>query len=292
MYPIRPMIRRPLSSPGRVALLIGAVVFWAANIGLIINHQLAVERLPDTPPNIANDGVVYQTTDYSCGPACLATLFSQYNIIRSEREWAQLAGTNLALGTRLSGLQQAGDTFGFETVELNPSFTQLDLIMHPAIVFQSAEYHLTTFWGMDDAGMAIIRDPALGRISWGPADYIQNVIGNPKLLVFYPGTVPRCDPESAPVEIARFQNMLRSLGYFRGGITGRWSDRLANAIRSFQRSMDLEPTGVVDPATSIYLEGAWHVVVNGPVAPFMQIDRSDATASRTVPIMTRLNPGR
>ena len=141
--------RRPLTSPRRVTLLVVAIGLWAVFIGLILNHEYAITLLPGNPPTSAPDGIVYQSTDYSCGPACLATIFRYYNIIKSEREWAELSGTLITYGTTLPGLVRAGVSIGFEPVELHPTYEQLDLVNYPGIIFKSSAYHLVTFWGMD-----------------------------------------------------------------------------------------------------------------------------------------------
>lgn len=279
---------RPMQSPRRVILLVCAVTFWLANILLIFNHQLAVEKLPDTAPAFAPDGIVYQSTDYSCGPASLATIFRHFKVIKSEREWGELAGTNISVGTTLHGLRKAGEDMGLDAVEMSPTFDQLDLISWPAVVFQSRIYHLVTFWGLDETGKMIIRDPARGILRWDSNQYEFNTPEKPKMLVFYPGRVPVCDEETSPIEIGRFQNMLSSLGYYRGEIDGGWSRGLSDTIGKFQRDMDLERTGIADPATSIYLEGAWHLVSNGPIEPFMRIDRRKHTTVRSAPILSYL----
>jgi len=271
----------PLSSPQRVAIFIAAVALWIFNIVLIFNHELAVERLPGNPPTADPDGVVYQSTDYSCGPASLANLLSHYNIVRSERDCAALAGTNLAVGTRLSGLKRAGHALGFETVELNPSFGQLDYIAWPSIVFHSRLYHIVTFWGMNENGRAIVRDPAHGLTSWGPDEYEINTPYAPKVLVFYPGVISLCGPESSRITTGRFQNMLKTLGYYRGPLDGSWSSRLSGAIRSFQTEMGLSRSGIIDAPTSIYLEGRWRYETHGPPGPFMSIDRPSTGTTQT-----------
>jgi len=282
--------RRPLSSPRRLALLAAAICLWISTLSVILNHEIAVEWLPATAPRVAPDGVVYQSTDYSCGPASLATLFGHYNIVKSEREWAEVAGTNLSVGTRLSGLKNAAESMGFEPVALNPTFDQLDLICWPSILFQSKDYHLVTFWGKDREGCAIIRDPALGRTRWGPAEYAAFTPSRPDLLVFYPGRVPTCGPDSSSMEIGRIQNMLSALGYYKGKVDCAWTDRLATAVASFQSDMHLDPTGIVDAPTDIYLEGAWRLVTNGPIEPFMRIDCTNEPTHRPVAILTRLSP--
>jgi hypothetical protein len=272
--------------------MLSAFVLWTTVLCIVLNHEIAVERLPALAPIIVPDGVVYQTTDYSCGPACLATIFRNYNIIASEREWADIAGTMVATGTQLPGLRRAGDSVGFESVELNPTWDQLSLIIHPAIIFESREYHLVTYWGKDENGNAIIRDPVLGKTSWGPAEYAMNTPGRPIMLVYYPGPIPTCEPSSPPVEVARFQNMLKATGHYRGAVSGRWTNSFSGAIKAFQDDMNIEQTGIIDAPTSIYLEGAWRISTRGPVGPLMGIDRADGAAIHAIPILTEVPDGR
>ena len=286
--------RRALSSPGRIALLVTVSCVWAAHIFLLYSHQIALEKLPNRPADIAPDGVVYQTTNYSCGPASLATIFGHYHILKSEREWADLAGTGIAHGTSLSGLKQAAWSLGFEPVVLNPSFEQLDLVRLPGILFESREYHLVTFWGMDSEGRMIVRDPILGKTTKGGDEYQLDTLFDPTLLVFYPGRVPICDRESSYREIFGFQNMLKGIGYYTGDTDGVWSARLRGAISRFQHDTNLPQTGVVDAATSLYIDGAWRLVNQGPAAPFLAIDRvpdSGSTSHRTTSIVTQFEHG-
>jgi hypothetical protein len=259
---------------------------------LIHNHQIAVRKLPDLPPSVAPDGVVYQSASYSCGPACLATLLRQYGIMKSEQEWAELAGTGVALGTHLTGLRRVGEALGFEPVILNPTFEQLNLIRHPGIIFESPFYHLVTFWGMDRDSIAIVRDPVLGRVTWGAEELQLYAPDHPILLVYYPGRVPRCDALSPAGEIARVQRMLARAGYYRGAVDGQWDNHLAKAVRDFQATMNLPHTGVVDPPTSIYLEGVWHLIVNGPCGPFMAVDRMDRSDQFAAPMLQQSGGGR
>ena len=218
-----------------------ATAFFITSIPLLLhfNHKLAIDGLPDTAPRNVPDGVVYQSTSYSCGPASLAGVLRYYGIIKSERELAELAGTGVASGTQLTGLVDAAQTFGFEALVLDPTYEQLDLIRHPSIIFQSKFYHLVTFWGLDQEGKLIIRDPALGPIRWEASQYRENAPTHPILLLLYPGRAPRCSETSAPIMIARFQNMLRDLGLYRGGRDAKWNDDLIDSVRSFQRSMSL-----------------------------------------------------
>ncbi len=279
-----------MTSPRRVVLLIVAIGLWAIVAGLILNHEYAITLLPGNPPANVPDGVVYQSRDYSCGPASLATIFRHFNIIKSEREWAELSGTLISVGTTLPGLVRAGESIGFEPVELHPTYEQLDLINHPGIIFQSREYHLVTFWGMDSEGRMIVRDPARGRQVWGPAEYAYNSSYEPRMLIYYPGRVPQCDSDSVPREIGRTQNMLRVTGFYNGNVTGRWSTSLENSVGNFQREMNLDVTGTLDPPTSIYLEGAWRLVTQGTNEPLMVMDRTTGQSDRTFPILSHLSP--
>jgi hypothetical protein len=264
---------------------------WLLHIFLLYSHHAAVVKLPDQPSPMAPDGVVYQTTNYSCGPASLATLFDHYNIIKSEREWAELAGTGIAHGTSLAGLKDAGTFIGFEPVALNPTFEQLDLILHPAILFETREYHLVTFWGMDDKGDAILRDPVLGKTTMDAHEYDLDTMFKPEMLVYYPGRVPTCNRKSEAWDISRFQSMLASIGYYSGSLDGQWNWRMEKGIENFQAEMSLPKTGWIDQATNIYLEGACKLVTQGPPIPFMSIDREETVSyeHRAVNISTKFH---
>ncbi len=276
----------------RYAAVLASILFLAS-IPLLLahSHRVAIQALPDTAPTRLPDGVVYQSTNYSCGPACLAGLFRYYGFFKSEREMAQLAGTSVALGTQLAGLVHAGEIQGFEPLVLNPSYEQLDLICHPAIIFQSRVYHLVTFWGLDQDGNLIIRDPVLGPTRWEPLEFRRNTPWHPTLLVYYPGRVPRCNPDSSPREILAHQRMLQAIGHSPGRLNGEWSNRMTEAVRGFQSEMNLPRTGEIDASTGYYLENAWKLVTRGSSGPFMSIDRSDEPIRRQAPILRLLTDG-
>jgi hypothetical protein len=279
-----------LSSPrkiGRLTLSRRLSVLMAFIFALIfvppilhISHRLAVEGLPDKAPEQSPDGVVYQSTSYSCGPASLAGILRYYGIVKSERELAESAGTSLTLGTQLSGLEAASREHGFEPLVLSPSYEQLDLIRHPAIIFQPRLYHLTTFWGVDSEGRIIIRDPVLGLTRWGRPEYEIYASRHPIVLVLVPGRIGTCDADSMPREISRMQGMLQALGYLSGRSDGVWSNSLTRAVKTFQSDMQIPQTGILDPVTTYYLDGAWFLINQGAPEPFMRIDRPARPANR------------
>ncbi|NJL37440.1 MAG: peptidoglycan-binding protein [Leptolyngbyaceae cyanobacterium SM1_4_3] len=49
--------------------------------------------------------------------------------------------------------------------------------------------------------------------------------------------------------VARLQERLRATGFFSGAIDGVFGTETQNAVRAAQRNFDLEPDGVVGPAT-------------------------------------------
>jgi predicted double-glycine peptidase len=278
------------TSKRRIILFVTTLAVWIVHILFMYNHSLAVDALPDKFPDSTPDGVVYQTTNYSCGPASLATLFSFYHIEKSERDWAQLAGTGVANGTRLPGLVNAAKEFGFETLELNPSYDQLELIQYPSVIFQSRLYHIVTFWGLESNGDLIIRDPVLGHVTWTPWEYEYNTPIQPVLLLFYRGTIPACNSESYPYEIQRYQNMLKDVGYYNGRLNGEWSNTFISSIKNFQRKMNIPISGEIDKPTFIYLEGMWLNNRSGPPGPFMRMDKIPSGDSSSNITTININP--
>lgn len=281
MLPRFPENERIFSSPKRIILFAAVLLAWCGHIVLMYNHSIALGKLPDTIPDDLQDGVVYQTTDFSCGPASLATLFRYYNIEMSEREWAELAGTGIANGTHIGGLRNAAIELGFDPIEINPKFDQLKLVRYPSIIFQSRLYHFVTFWGIDYSGKMIIRDPAAGRTSWSEEEYLLNTPNHPVMLVMYPGRIQTCDRNSRFYVIGQFQGMMKDLGTYSGAVDGTWNRGFERSIRNFQRDMGIDITGIINPETSLYIEGMWFNLTQGERGPIMAMDRPQASSVST-----------
>ncbi len=79
----------------------------------------------------------------------------------------------------------------------------------------------------------------------------------------------------ASLQTAALQSVLKLLGYYSGPVDGKWTPELTDALKQFQTTSGLEPTGTVDTATMAALQagnrrapavgdnhddyrGAWH----------------------------------
>jgi len=72
-----------------------------------------------------------QSTDYSCGPAALATVLQNMGFNVTESELKVLAGTDVS-GTTMHGMAQAAKAKGLSAVGMRLSIDELrpDMIVH------------------------------------------------------------------------------------------------------------------------------------------------------------------
>ncbi len=60
----------------------------------------------------------------------------------------------------------------------------------------------------------------------------------------------------ASLQTAALQSVLKLLGYYSGPVDGKWTPELTDALKQFQTTSGLEPTGTVDTATMAALQEA------------------------------------
>jgi len=144
--------RRLLLCAPPAALLIGVPVLL---------HWL-LEPIHPTVGNRERDGVIMQSTPYTCAPASAANLLRALGVHRSEREVAELFGTT-ALGTSSAQIIRG-------MAELDIHCRRADLGRRPLpvapaiLLFEGARVgHAVALLEGDHEGGLVIADPLVGR---------------------------------------------------------------------------------------------------------------------------------
>ncbi|MEN4018287.1 MAG: C39 family peptidase [Methanobacterium sp.] len=75
-------------------------------------------------PQIDTSGIVMQSSDFSCGPAALATVLNNLGVHATEQELIVLAGTDTS-GTTMHGLSEAAKTKGLSATGMKLSVDEL-----------------------------------------------------------------------------------------------------------------------------------------------------------------------
>ena len=102
-----------------------------------------------------------QSTDYSCGPAALATVLQNMGINVTEQELKVLAGTDVS-GTSMHGLAQAARSKGLNATGMRLSIDELrpDMIVH---VINDGTPHYSVIKEVTNESVRLA-DPSLGNI--------------------------------------------------------------------------------------------------------------------------------
>jgi predicted double-glycine peptidase len=81
----------------RVGVGMLALLLWVVSgQRMFLSYMLPPEQMKGQADN---NGVVRQTTDYTCGAAAAATVVTQLGVAATEREMAEICGTNAFTGT-------------------------------------------------------------------------------------------------------------------------------------------------------------------------------------------------
>jgi len=137
------------------------------------NNQDADAQIPDLnetetiiPENITipqkdTTGIVMQSTEYSCGPAALATVLQNMGFNVTEQELKVLAGTD-ETGTSMYGLAQAAQSKGLNVAGMRLSIDELrpDMIVH---VIKDGTPHYRVVREVTENSVKLA-DPSLGNI--------------------------------------------------------------------------------------------------------------------------------
>ena len=130
------------------------------NSSLNITEEETNESLSDVPSNTT--GVVMQTTNYTCGPASLATVLNNLGFNATEMELGALAGTD-ENGTTLYGLLQAARSKGLNATGMKISSNDLK---SNNIVYMTVNggAHYSVIRSINNETV-LLADPSLGNIN-------------------------------------------------------------------------------------------------------------------------------
>jgi len=129
----------------------------------------------DIIPDLNTTGIVMQTTNYTCGPAALATVLNNMGINATEQELANLAGTD-ENGTTMYGLSEAVKAKGLNAIGMKLS---IDDLKPKNIVFITAngEPHYSVVREVTNESVKLA-DPSLGNIEMSKEKFAEVYSGN------------------------------------------------------------------------------------------------------------------
>ncbi|MBW4539290.1 MAG: hypothetical protein KME43_09090 [Myxacorys chilensis ATA2-1-KO14] len=197
--------------------------------------------------NLQPNGVFKQTSMTSCAPSALATVLRRWKIQdATEVSVAQYARTS-RLGTTMPQVIEAAQHFGLEGIELSPTWEQMQLINRPGVLAvwlmdgDRKLPHAVALLGMD-AERAAIGDPSSGKI------YLLNRLEFGK--IWRHQYVPIYRPQEVMLlSDTQAGDYLKRLGYE--------EQDFKLAVKAFQRSHNITPTGTLNPYTSLLLIGGF-----------------------------------
>ena len=196
--------------------------------------------------NLQPNGVFKQTSMTSCAPSALATILRRWRIQdATEVSVAQYARTS-RLGTTMPQVIEAAQHFGLEGVELSPTWEQMQAINRPGVLavwlFDGDRKlpHAVALLSMT-AEQAAIGDPSSGKIYWlDRLDFAE---------IWRQQYVPIYRPQEVHLSPDQAADYLRQLGYA--------EQNFKLALKAFQRSRNLNPTGTLELQTTLILMGAF-----------------------------------
>ncbi|MEN4018243.1 MAG: cysteine peptidase family C39 domain-containing protein [Methanobacterium sp.] len=142
---------------------------------LDLNDSLDNYTVNVTVPQIDTSGIVMQSTDYSCGPAALATVLQNIGINTTEGELKVLAGTDES-GTSMYGLVRAVHAKGLSAVGMRLSVDDLkpNMIVH---VIKDGEGHYSVVRDVTSESI-YLADPSKGNIVLSRKEFSAIFTGN------------------------------------------------------------------------------------------------------------------
>ncbi|MEN4018109.1 MAG: C39 family peptidase [Methanobacterium sp.] len=128
-----------------------------------------------TIPQIDTSGIVMQSTDYSCGPAALATVLQNMGINSTEGDLKVLAGTDTS-GTTMHGLSEAAKAKGLSATGMKLSVDDLkpNNIVH---IILDGEGHYSVIREVSENSV-YLADPSLGNIEMSREEFSAIFTGN------------------------------------------------------------------------------------------------------------------
>jgi predicted double-glycine peptidase len=138
-------------------------------------QDLNVNPENETIPQIDTSGIVMQSTDYSCGPAALATVLQNIGISVTEQELIVLADTDTS-GTSMYGLVRAAHAKGLNAVGMKLSVDDLrpNNIVH---IILDGEGHYSVVREVSENSVKLA-DPSLGNIEMTREEFAEVYTGN------------------------------------------------------------------------------------------------------------------
>lgn len=117
--------------------------------------------------------IVRQTTDYTCGPAALATLILLKGGEAQELELAQLAGSTEAKGTSMLGLKRAATELGYQAKVKRWNLERLKAAELPVLIHDTkadSTAHYSVVKGFT-ATTVLLADTEVGNLELSLADF-------------------------------------------------------------------------------------------------------------------------
>ncbi len=139
--------------------------------------------------------IVAQTTDYTCGPAALATLIGLLGSKSSEMQIMELAGTSMEEGTSMLGLKRAAKELGFDVKVKNISAEQLSKRSEMSLAYMKGGEgvdHYVVIKRFENETF-FVADPAQGNVRYSFEDFADSYSGKLLYLSFRSDT-PVVDP--------------------------------------------------------------------------------------------------
>lgn len=148
--------------------------------------DLNVAAKPEATVNVENSTIlgqlaetnnvsIMQSTNYTCGPAALATVLNNLGINTTESELADLAGTDES-GTTMYGLVQAAQVKGLKATGMKLFINELkknDIVFLNTV--EAAHYSVVKEVTNESVKLA---DPSLGNIEMSKANFNEIYMGN------------------------------------------------------------------------------------------------------------------
>ena len=188
--------------------------------------------------NLRSNGVFEQTSLSSCAPAALATLMRVWGIDATESQMARFASTS-RMGTTMPQLIIGARSIGFDGVELDPTWEQMQQINRPGILgvwlFDNNGRklpHAVALLGLNPT-TATIADPARGQLFYLDRPTFDQVWRHQYVPIFRPTDARLSRPEA--------ETLLRQSGY--------------TSLKQFQTAMKLPETGNLNLEITLLLQG-------------------------------------
>jgi hypothetical protein len=151
-----------------VGILMAVVVVWFSVMPFLV-PALIKDELSNLTTNVNSNGICFQSTDYTCGPAAAVTALAKLGLSANEGELAVLSYTSPIVGTLptclSSALQQRYGTEGLKCqYRYFDSITQLKNAGITLAVVRDGfmNSHCVTILDVSDF-MVTIADPVVGR---------------------------------------------------------------------------------------------------------------------------------